>query len=784
MRSLKICSRSAIGRRLSSPLIGTFCLAISLCLGVWADDPSTVEPTAFLAPATSIAAANSSATNEEPSVGPQLNAPLTAEGLQAKQEMVASELRVAIRQDEAENPTETSENEKPQANESQVDKLKQIDVILAQQQSVTASLEDLNAKRIDLERRLSKHANGQLEEDPPYSILLSDQLQDSIASLSSQQEAIATSLASAREAVEHAKQVVELQKKAYRLLKEKSTDPNDPALEAAELGIRLAEEALVLERQEMSVEEAEEGVRALQQAIDEQKLALISSHVEFSKTTLNEQIAELDSRESDLKRRVESLQIELQYAERRWLTARQELDSTVDPGQELIERVEAIKAEQQAIQFEQTATNQRLQRMPLLRNAWDRRYLVATGHATPTERRDWLDETERQLDQLARDRRSRELKVDEVRVSIANVDAKIDSIAATNPEAKRWLENRRKSLSKQIETCNTSILAIDSAKRTLTRLQMQITGQRSQSVGEWLSDAWSSGQKIWDYEITSIDDTPVTVGKVFSSLLFLLFGYFLARWLSRVFSNRLPKLGVDEAATHAIESLSFYVLLVLFALGALRYANVPLTVFTFFGGAIAIGVGFGSQNIINNFISGLILLAERPIKVGDLIRIDGFDGNVIKIGARSTQIRTGENLDIVVPNSTFLESNVINLTRRDDRLRASINVGVAYGSNLELVVELLERAATESTGVNERPKPFVWFNDFGDNALAFQVHFWVNARTISQMRKIETEVRLTIDRLFRQNNVVIAFPQRDLHLNTPEPLEFRMVSDDRKDDAA
>ena len=132
-----------------------------------------------------------------------------------------------------------------------------------------------------------------------------------------------------------------------------------------------------------------------------------------------------------------------------------------------------------------------------------------------------------------------------------------------------------------------------------------------------------------------------------------------------------------------IESLSFYALLVAFGLAALKYANVPLTVFTFLGGAIAIGVGFGSQNILNNFISGLILLAERPIKVGDLIQLGETYGNVTKIGARSTQIRTGENLDIIVPNSKFLENDVTNLTRRDDRLRTSISVGVAYGSPLE-----------------------------------------------------------------------------------------------------
>ncbi len=731
--------------------------------------------------ATSIEATISLVAGEEPSADSQINETLTTEALQAKKEEVESELRVAMMHKEAETSADATGSAKPQANASQIDKLKQIDVIVAQQRSVTASLEDINSKSVELEKKLNTLDSGKLEEQPPYSILLFDQLSDSITNLKSKKEAIAASLMSARDAVVRAKEVVENHKKIFRQLKEKATTETDPALQAADLDIRLAEESLVLERQELSVEESSEIVRSLQQAIDEKKLSLVGSRVEFDKSTLNEQIAELDSREAELKRKDESLRVELQYAERRWLTARQELDSTPSPGSELLERVESLKIEQQSIQYEQTAINQHLQRLPVLRNAWDRRFLVASGLATRDQQREWLSETQRQVDQLARDRHSRELKVDEVRVTIASVDAKIDSVATSSPEARRWLENRRQSLSKQIETCNTSILAIDSALRTLGRLQQQINGQQSRTVTACLSDAWLTAHKVLDYELTSIDDTSVTVGKVASSLLFLFFGYFAARWLSQVLGKRLPKLGIDEAGANAIESLSFYMMLVMFALGALRYSNVPLTVFTFLGGAIAIGVGFGSQNIVNNFISGLILLAERPIKVGDLIRIDNFDGNVTKIGARSTQIRTGENLDIIVPNSKFLENNVVNLTRRDDRLRTSICIGVAYGSNLELVIQLLEQAATEHPAVNERPKPFVWFNDFADNSLSFQVHFWINARTTTQMRKIETDVRLAIDRLFREQEVIIAFPQRDLHIQSLRPLEFRMIRDDEQD---
>ena len=203
---------------------------------------------------------------------------------------------------------------------------------------------------------------------------------------------------------------------------------------------------------------------------------------------------------------------------------------------------------------------------------------------------------------------------------------------------------------------------------------------------------------------------------------------------------------------------------------------MPLTAFAFLGGAIAIGVGFGSQNIVNNFISGLILLAERPIRVGDLIQVDNLYGTVDNIGARSTKIRTGENLEIIVPNSTFLESNVFNLTLSSERLRTKVIVGLAYGSPTREAERLLIQAATNHNGVQKDIAPFVIFQDFGDNSLVFELHFWVRVRTIMARLRIESDIRYEIDRLFREAGITIAFPQRDIHFDA-KPLQVRLLPD-------
>ena len=414
-----------------------------------------------------------------------------------------------------------------------------------------------------------------------------------------------------------------------------------------------------------------------------------------------------------------------------------------------------------------------------MRNCWDRRYRLATGRSTRQQRQNWLAETIDQIEQLKRERRSRELALNETRGSLASTTSLIEEGASKNAALNRWLKSAIRSLNEQSDLHNRAIIGIDSGKRALSRLQVAIEGEPSRSFREWMADCVAAVRRAWNYELTRIDDTSLTIGRAVSSLLFIFFGYFAARIISRTIARRLPKVGVNEAAAHAIESLSFYFLLIAFGLTALRYANVPLTVFTFLGGAVAIGVGFGSQNILNNFISGLILLAERPIKAGDLIVIDDTYGNVTQIGARSTQIRTGDNLDIIVPNSKFLENNVVNLTRLDDRLRTSIKVGVAYGSPLDQVMTLLKQAAIDTPGVHHQPEPIIWFNDFGDNSLEFEVNFWLSVRSVTQRKNCETLVRLSIDRVLREKEISIAFPQRDLHLSSSEPIEFRLVDDEK-----
>jgi len=266
------------------------------------------------------------------------------------------------------------------------------------------------------------------------------------------------------------------------------------------------------------------------------------------------------------------------------------------------------------------------------------------------------------------------------------------------------------------------------------------------------------------------------VGKGFTALIILVTGLFLARLMVHLIHIKLLATSqLKETTASALhKGLSYFAYLMVFLL-VLRIVNIPLTAFAFLGGAIAIGVGFGAQNLINNFISGFIILGERPIQIGDLIEVDGMPGKVEEIGARCTRIRTGENIHILIPNSSFLEKNITNWTLSDNRIRTKITIGVAYGSPVKKVEAALLESVLSNEKILRSPEPFVLFSDFGDNSLVFEVYFWIVIRMVLEKRQIESQVRFEIDQLFRQEGIVIAFPQRDLHFDTDKPLNIQLM---------
>lgn len=288
---------------------------------------------------------------------------------------------------------------------------------------------------------------------------------------------------------------------------------------------------------------------------------------------------------------------------------------------------------------------------------------------------------------------------------------------------------------------------------------------------------WQALMHVWNIQISDVDGRPLTIGKLLIAIFVFVFGVFAVRFVTMITRKRVYARIVKEPSNVAtLQTLTYYVLLAFLTLFSLSIANIPLTVFTVLGGALAIGVGFGSQNIVNNFISGIILMFDRPMKVTDFVEIQGTFGQVQKIGFRSTQILSFGNRHLIFPNSNFLQNDFVNWTLLDRLVRFNVSVGVAYGSDVEKVTTLLKEAANEHPRVMKKEEPTVIFRDFGDNSLVFDLYFTIRIQQLADRRLVESELRYNIDRLFRENDVVISFPQRDVHLDNLSPIEVKMIS--------
>jgi small-conductance mechanosensitive channel len=278
--------------------------------------------------------------------------------------------------------------------------------------------------------------------------------------------------------------------------------------------------------------------------------------------------------------------------------------------------------------------------------------------------------------------------------------------------------------------------------------------------------------KILNTTIISIGDGPgLTVLQVIVALLTLGVGLWLARWSERKLSKRLERRNFDAGIVQLVRRLFYIVVIAVLSFTTLDLLGIPLAAFAFVTGAIAIGVGFGAQNIINNFISGWILMGERPIRVGDFLEIGSSLGTVEAINTRYTRIRRLDGVRLMIPNSQFLENMVVNWTIVDRKLRSSVRVGVRYGSDTKKVKRLLDDILTNNPEILDDPAPNVIFEDFGDSALIFDAFFWILSSSERSLRGVRSALRFEIDEVFKEHGIVIAYPQRDIHVDGSLKLE-------------
>lgn len=270
----------------------------------------------------------------------------------------------------------------------------------------------------------------------------------------------------------------------------------------------------------------------------------------------------------------------------------------------------------------------------------------------------------------------------------------------------------------------------------------------------------------WNFSLIQMGALDVTPSFVVKSILYVVLLAFSANLISRVLRKRVfAHLPFDEGKKFALSRFASYLVFSIGLVVGLQGLGVNLNSLTVLGGAIGIGVGLGLQGIANNFVSGLILLMERPIKVGDRVQVDDLNGDVINIAGRSTWVRTNDNVVMIIPNSEFISQRVINWTANDRRIRFALPLGVSYGSDPEQVREVLLEVAASNSDVLATPKADVLFTGFGDSSLDFELRVWTETR-VQTPHILKSDLYFEVFRKFAEHGIEIPFPQRDLHVRS------------------
>ena len=275
--------------------------------------------------------------------------------------------------------------------------------------------------------------------------------------------------------------------------------------------------------------------------------------------------------------------------------------------------------------------------------------------------------------------------------------------------------------------------------------------------------------QIVNFTLFEISGSALTLRHLAMFVMALLVTRFLSAVVKRLLEKYLLT-RVEPAPRYVIIRCGQYLVWFVGIVVALELLNVNLTAFTVVAGSLGIGIGFGLQNVVNNFVSGVVLLVEQPVRFQDRISVENVEGQVKSINFRSTSILTNDNISIIVPNSQLINATVVNWSLGDPRIRIHVPVGVAYGSDVELVTNALLEVARAERGVLEHPEPEVRFLEFGDSSLNFELLVWSDEPPNSH--RLKSQINYRIDAAFRTKGIEIPFPQQDLHVKTPAPADL------------
>lgn len=673
-----------------------------------------------------------------------------------------------------------------------VDRLRAVENHVQRQFTLLKQLEEARQKLADLEAAMETFRADGPDVEPPYPLARVDERRDELDTELSQSESLRLALENARAELEAAEERLEAAGQRRRRLQdelEREATPSGQArleneIETARLEERLAEAEVRTLRLQKQVAEEELALSDARVAALHERIETLQRQVAFTREEFNQILNDLTLRRDELEQELAEARERSALSEERRLQAREALAAAVGPTEQA-QRAAVLETRSARVQTDLQTVELLEKRLALLETArelWEKRFaLLADGEK---EQRDaWEEEVTALLEGWRRERLVQESRLADLRTAILNLEQQRAQGTGTGTDADQ-LAARIEALRAREQDIQNYLADLIAIERLAGRLVGEIELERETMT---LAERWEQTRnifsRVWNAEVMHVGDDALTVRKIAIALMVFIIGWWAAAAATVALRRRvLPRMGVNESGAAAVAKILYYVAIGFIILFALQVVNIPLTLFAFLGGGLAIAIGFGAQHIANNFISGLILMIERPIRLGDMVEVNDNYGLIEEIGARSTRLRTFTNIHLLIPNSHLLENTVINWTLSDHKVRVEVKVGVAYGSPTRKVAALIAQAASEVEKILDDPAPIIVFADFGDSALVFEVHFWIYMRRLMERRIVESELRHRIDDLFREAGVVIAFPQRDVHLDAARPLEVHVL--DARSDAA
>lgn len=297
-----------------------------------------------------------------------------------------------------------------------------------------------------------------------------------------------------------------------------------------------------------------------------------------------------------------------------------------------------------------------------------------------------------------------------------------------------------------------------------------------------MTEQFANLQDLVSKPFAEFSNSKLTIAGIVISILIVFIASRVGKYVGRALSRTLKMRDVDSGVRDSLEKFIGYAAIIVGILFALDNLGVSLTSLTAIGAIVMVGVGFGLQNITQNFISGLMLLIERPIKVGDIVIVGNTEGRVVDIRVRSTVVQTRDNVTIIVPNSRFVSEEVTNESYGDQKIRHHIKASVAYDTDIQLVMDTMVEAAKGHDRVMREPPPVVLLKNFGDSALEFDLRFW--SEDIWRIEPITSDIRVVIVRLFKERKIEFAYQQMDLNLKSADLAALRSANSSQHTDSS